>query len=91
MDTFLSSDSHFTVYFVTAGEMHGFSHQNPLCELSGCFSTVLIFLLLPNLFWKEKTKNSDKVNSFFKKEKPIPGTLGSKQNISKEEEWMDVN
>ena len=46
MDTFLPSDSRFMVHFVTAGEMHGFSHQNPLCELSGCFSTVLIFLLV---------------------------------------------
>ena len=88
MDTFLPLDCHFMVYFVTAGEMHGFSHQNPLCKLSGCFTTVLLFLLLPKSidFLKEKTKNSDKVNSFFKKEKPILGTLGSKQNISKEEQ-----
>ena len=45
MDTFLPSDSHFMVYFVTTWEIHGFSHQNPLCDLSG-FSTVLFFLLV---------------------------------------------
>ena len=33
------------VYFVTTWEIHGFSHQNPLCDLSG-FSTVLFFLLV---------------------------------------------
>ena len=68
MDTFLPSDSHFMVYFVTTEEMHGFSHQNPLCKLSGCFSTVLLFLLVPKYIdsLKEKTKKTDKVNSFFK-------------------------
>ena len=53
------------VYFVTTGEMHGFSHQNPLCELSGCFSTVLFFLLVPKSIasLKEKTGKTNKVNS----------------------------
>ena len=65
--------------------MHGFSHQNPLWELSGCFSTVLLFLLVPKSIdsLKEKTKKSDKVNSFFKKEKPIPGTLEFKAKYIK--------
>ena len=50
----------FMVYLVTTGEMHGFSHQNPLCELAGCFFTVLQFLLVPKSIdsIKEKTKNS---------------------------------
>ena len=55
--------------------MHGFSHQNPLCELSGHFSTVLFFLLLPKSIDSLKEKTDNKVNSFFKKEKLIPGTL----------------
>ena len=65
MDTFLPSNSHFMVYFVTTWEMHGFSHQNPLCELSGCFSTVLFFLLVPKSIdsLKEKTGKTNKVNS----------------------------
>ena len=94
MDTFLPSDSHFVVYFVTTWKMHGFSHQNPPCELSGCFSTVLFFPLVPKSIdsLKEKTEKSDKANSFFfKKEKPIPFTLEFKaKNISKEEKGMDV-
>ena len=50
-------------------EIHGFSHENPLCEFSGCFSTVLLFLLVPKSTdsLKEKTKKPDKVNSPFKK------------------------
>ena len=55
------------VYFVTTQEMHGFSHQNSFCELSGFFSTVLFFLLVPKSIdsLKEKTEKTDKVNSFF--------------------------
>ena len=67
MGTFLLSDSHFMVYFVTTEEMHGFSHQNPLCEFSGYVSTVLLFVLVPKSidYLKGKTKKPDKVNSFF--------------------------
>ena len=85
MVTFLQSDSHFMVYFVATGKMHGFFHQNPLCELSGCFSTVLFFLNVPKPIdsLKEKTEKPDKVNSFFKKEKPIPGTLKFKAKYIK--------
>ena len=55
------------VYFVTAWEMYGFSYQNPLRDLSGYFSTVLFFLLVPKSIdsLKEKTEKTDKVNSFF--------------------------
>ena len=61
----------FMVYFVTRWEMHGFPHQNPLCVLSGYFSTVLFFLLVPKSIdsLKEKTEKTDKVNYFFKKRK----------------------
>ena len=61
----------FMVYFVTTGEMHGFSHQNPLCELSGYFSTVLLILLVPKSIdsIKEKTKNSIRYTPFFLKKK----------------------
>ena len=84
MDTFLPSDSHFMVYFVTTWEMHGFSHQNPLCDLSGCFSTVF-FLIVPKSIdsSKEKTEKTDKSKSFFKKEKPIPATLEFKAKYIK--------
>ena len=59
--------------------------QNPPCELSGCFSTVLLFLLVPKSidFLKEKTEKTDKVNSLFKKENPIPGTLEFKAKYNK--------
>ena len=72
MDTFLPSDSHFMVYCVTTGDMHGFSHQNPLCKLSGCFSIVLFFLIVPKSIdsLKEKTVEPDKV-----KRKTNSGTL----------------
>ena len=51
--------------------------QNPPCELSGCFSTVLLFLLVPKSgdFLKEQTEKTDKVNSIFLKEKSVPGSL----------------
>ena len=77
------------VYFATADEMHGFSYQNPLCDLSGCFSTVLLFLLVPKSIGslKEKTKKPDKVNSFFKKRKTNSRHAGIQSKIlSKEEE-----
>ena len=66
--------------------MHGFSHQNPLCDLCGCFPTVLFFIAIPKSIdsLKEKTEKPDKVNSFFKKkEKPIPGTLEFKAKYIK--------
>ena len=50
----------FLVYFVATGEMHSFSHQNPLCGLSGYFSTVLFFLLV--------SKSSSKQNISKQKE-----------------------
>ena len=52
--------------------------QNPPCEISGCFSKVLLFLLVPKSGnpLKEQTETTDKVNSFFlEKEKSILGTL----------------
>ena len=92
MDTFLPSDSHFMVYFVTTGEMHVFSHQSPLCELSGCFSTVLLFLIVPKSIdsLKEKTEKPDKVNSFFKKRKTNSRHAGIQSKIyqKKKSEWI---
>ena len=46
---------------------HGKIQQNPPCDLSGCFSTVLFFLLVPNSgdSLKEQTEKTDKVNSVF--------------------------
>ena len=80
------------VYFVTTGDMHGFSHQNPLCKLSGCFSTVLFFLLVPKSIdsLKEKTEKTDKVNSFFKKRKTNSRHAGIQSKIyqKKKSEWM---
>ena len=67
--------------------------QNLPCEISGCFSTVLLFLLLPKYidFLKEKPEKTDKVNSFFKKKKnQFQARWNSKQNITKEEEGMDI-
>ena len=88
MDTFLPSDSHFVVYFVTTWKMHGFSHQNPPCELSGCFSTVLFFPLVPKSIdsLKEKTEKSDKANSFFfkkRKTNSIHAGIQSKKYIKR--------
>ena len=83
---------HFMVYFVTTWEMHGFSHQNPFCELSGCFSTVLFFLLVPKSIdsLKEKTEKTNKVNSFFKKRKANSRHAGIQSKIyqKKKREWM---
>ena len=77
MGTFLPSDSHRNVCFTT-WEMHGFSQQNPPCQLSGVFSTVLSFLLVPRSSdsLKEQTEKTDKVNSF-------PGTLEFKAKYIK--------
>ena len=92
MNTFLPSDSHFMVYFVTRGKMHGFFHQNPLCELSGCFSTVLFFLLVPKSIdsLKQKTEKPDKVNSFFKKRETNSRHAGIQSKIyqKKKIEWI---
>ena len=80
------------VYFVTTWEMHGFSHQNPFCELSGGFSTVLFFLLVPKSIdsLKEKTEKTDKVNSFFKNRKTNSRHARIKSKIyhKKMREWM---
>ena len=50
---------------------HKKMQQNPPYELSGCFSAVLLFLLVPKSgnSLKEQTEKTDKVNSFFKKRK----------------------
>ena len=92
MDTFLPSDSCFMVYFVATGEMHDFSHQNPLSELSGYFPTVLLFLFDPKSIdsLKEKTKKPNKVNSFFKKRKTNSRYAGIQSKIyqKKKSEWM---
>ena len=80
------------VYFVTTWEMHGFPHQNPLCDLPGYFSTVLFFLLVPKSIdsFKEKTEKTDKVNSFFKKRKTNFRHTGIQSEIyqKKKREWM---
>ena len=79
MLTFLQSDSHLMVYF-TKWERYGFFHQfliarkmqqNPPCELPGCFSTTLLFLIVPKFgeSFKEQTEKTDKVNFFFKERK----------------------
>ena len=92
MDTFLASDSHFMVYFVTTKEMQGFSHQNPHCDLSGCFSTVLFFLLAPKSIdsLKEKTEKTEKVNSFFKNRKTNFRHAGIRSKLyqKRKREWM---
>ena len=92
MNNFLPSDSHFKVYFVTTGKIHGFSHQNPLCELSGCFSKVLFFLFVAKFIdsFKEKTEKTDKVNSFFKKRKTNSKHAGIQSKIyqKKKSAWM---
>ena len=67
--------------------------ENPPCELSGCFSTVLLFLLIPKSgdSLKEQTEKTDEVNSaFLKKKNQFQARWSSKQNISKEEEGMHV-
>ena len=45
--------------------------QNPPCELPGCFSTTLLFLIVPKFgeSFKEQTEKTDKVNFFFKERK----------------------
>ena len=92
MDTFLPSDSHIMVYFVTTWEMHGFSNQYPLSDISGYFSTVLFFLLVPKSInsLKEKTEKTDKLNSFFKKRKTSSRhtRIQSKIYEKKKSEWM---
>ena len=52
-------------------------------ELSGCFSTVLLFLIVPKSIDSLKEKTG-KVNSFLKKkEKPNPSTLEFKAKYNK--------
>ena len=52
-------------------------------ELSGCFSTVLLFLLVPKSIdsLKEKTEKTGKVNSFFKKRKTKSKHAGIQSKI----------
>ena len=80
------------VYFVTTGEMDGFYHQNRPCELSGCFSTELLFLLVPKSIdsLKEKAKKPDEVNYFFNKRKTNSRHAGIQRKIyqKKKSEWM---
>ena len=66
--------------------------QNPSCQLSGWFSTALLFPLIPKSIYslKEKTEKTDKVDSFFKKKlEQFQARWNSKQNITKEDERMD--
>ena len=81
------------VYFATTWEMDRFFHLNSLCELSGCLSTVLFFLLVLKSIdcLKEKTEKTDKVNSFFLKKTPIPGTLEFKAKHIKRRGWNGCN
>ena len=55
--------------------------QKPICELSGCFPTVWLFLLVPKSgdSLKEQTEKTD----FFKKEKSALGTLKFKARYIK--------
>ena len=80
------------LYFVTTWEMHGFSHQNPLCDLSGYFSTVLFFVFLPKSIdsLKDKTEKTNKLNYFFKKRKTNFRHTGIQSKIyqKKKREWM---
>ena len=73
------------VYFVTAWEMHGFPHQNPLCDLPSYFSKVLFFLLVPKSIdsFKEKTEKTDKVF----KAKYIKRRRGNGCNFIKNKEY----
>ena len=75
MGTFLPSDSHLMEYFTTS-VTDSFSHQFLITqenatksthELSGFFSTVRLFLLVPKFgdSLKEQTEKPDKMNSFF--------------------------
>ena len=57
--------------------------QNPPCEFSACFSTVLLGLLFPKSidFLKEKTEKTVRVNSFFKKIKTSSRHAGIQSKI----------
>ena len=80
MGTFLPS---YGILFPLISKKHGKMQQNPPCELSGCFSTVWLFLLVPKSgnSLKEQTEKNNQVNSFFLKikKKSIPGTLEFKE------------
>ena len=77
--------------------------QNQPHKLSGCFSTVLLFLLAIKSIdsLKEKQKKPIRLTPFLKKEKPITGTLefkakydkrrrGSRCNFIKKKEYKYV-
>ena len=57
--------------------------QNPPWELSACFFTELLFLLIPESgdSWKEQTEKRE--TAFLKKENSIPGTLEFKAKYIK--------
>ena len=59
--------------------------QNPPCELSSCFSTVLLFLLVPKSVGslKQQTEKIDKVNSVFLKRKINSRHAGIQSKIYK--------
>ena len=59
--------------------------QNPPCELSSCFSTVLLFLLVPKSVGslKQQTEKIDKVNSVFLKRKINSRHTGIQSKIYK--------
>ena len=103
MGTFLPSDSHLMVYFTT-WEMHGFSHQFLIALENAAKSTLWTLMLffhsmiVPTCFkiwWflERENRKSGKINSFFffeKKKYQFQACWNSKQNISKEEEGIDV-
>ena len=65
--------------------------QNPPSEVSCCFSTVLLFLLVPKYgdpLEKKKHKKATRQTPFLQKEKSIPNSkqINSKQNVSKGKE-----
>ena len=66
--------------------------QNPPCELPGCFSTTLLFLIVPKFgeSLKEQTEKTDKVNSFFKERKfnSTYARIQSKIYQKKNRAWM---
>ena len=68
--------------------------QNPLCELSGCFSILKLFLLVPKSAdsFKEQTEKTDKVKSvFLKKKKSIPDMLELKATYIKKRRGHGCN
>ena len=81
MGTFLPS---YGILFPLISKKHGKMQQNPPCELSGCFSTVWLLLLVPKSgnSLKEQTekKQSGKL-LFFKNKKKIDSRHAGIQRI----------